>query len=425
MTFRVKDKYLLVNGLSGAVRLVPKEIAQKFFDGETTPGLEPFFTHLTPEEEYETARSLCEFIMKNTVKCADGTMVVTYDCNLRCPYCMEIWVKRPETMRVVMDEHKVTKAYEVLERLTSDCTRRNPLTLTGGEPLLKKNREIVEYILKKGKDLGYSFAIFTNGVELDHFLSSLSAVDVTYLKITIDGPRHLHDRRRIFKKGEGTFDTITKNIEEARTLQIPVLVNINTDAEILSCIDELAHFFREKGWVDDPAIRFSLGYVCDKRISPEAFDEETRMYEAVMEVTKRPGLDFFEALPSTKLVPLFDKSARFWPSFWNCNAASNRYVFDPFGDVYACRGMLGWREERIGEYIPELSLNENYKKWRSRTIFAMDKCAECDVALVCAGGCGYAALLNEGDLFTPVCMNTKRAIAHYVEYLYERSVSPK
>lgn len=281
---------------------------------------------------------------------------------------------------------------------------------------MKKNEDIIKYILKKGDDLGYTFLIFTNGVELNHFLSDLSSVHIKYLQITLDGPQSLHDQRRIFKKGKGTFSTIVDNIEMARQLKIPVVVRTNTDLEILSRIDELAAFFKEKGWITDPGIYFSLIHLCDQRLNPEKVDQYLEIYQGVLDAAKRPEMHFFDASPFLKLHSLRKEHPKFWPSFWNCNAVSSRYVFDPFGDIYPCRSMVGWKEQRIGVYIPQLSFNEKHEQWRNRTIFAMKKCTECDLALVCGGGCGYVSLL-EGDLFNPLCANIKQFVLPYLDYL--------
>ena len=421
MAFPVKEKYLLINGLSGAVSLVSKESAQEFFDGEVSEELKPFFTHVEPEEELKNAQSLCSFLMKNAAQCADGTLVVTYNCNLRCPYCYEIWVKTPEIMRSVIDEYKVDKAFEALEMLNKECRGKKLLTVTGGEPLMKKNKDIVTYILRKGQDLGYSFIIFSNGVELHHFLSLLSSVPVDLVQITLDGPQNLHDKRRIFAHKKGTFDVITGNIEKAREVGIPLLVRTNTDGEILSHIDELAEFYRKRGWTKDTTIQFLLAHLCDQNVDPEGVHESLERYLEVMELLKRPELNFFSPYPFKKLHSIFDESPQFWPSFWNCNAVTRRYVFDPFGDVYPCRGMLGWKEQRIGVYVPELSFNEVYEAWRNRTLFAMDKCLECELALVCGGGCGYASLLNDESFLDPHCSITAEVITCYLEYLYDNS----
>ena len=82
--------------------------------------------------------------------------------------------------------------------------------------------------------------------------------------------------------------------------------------------------------------------------------------------------------------------------------------------------MLGWKEQRIGVYIPGLSFNENYEKWHKRTLFEMEGCGDCEIALVCAGGCGYASLVNNGDLYAPVCTISKRLVVRYLEHLYKR-----
>jgi uncharacterized protein len=418
--FRVKEKYLLLNGLSGAVKLADNETAQKFFEGENVGGLEPFFTHLTPEEEHEKAQKFCTFLMRKKAQCADSTIAVTYDCNLRCPYCYEIWAKNPQIMKIVMDQYKVNKAFEALEYLNGSCTSKKPLTLTGGEPLMKKNKDIVKYILKKGNNLGYSFTIFTNGVELHHFLAYFSDIDVNYIQITLDGPPSLHNERRVFRKGNPTFDTIVGNIEKARELELPLVIRTNTDPEILEKIDELAAFFKKRGWDQDPHIRFSVTHVCDQRLNLDTVEQQLEVYHKIVTIAAREDLQFLDIAPFVKLGSLWTDHPRFWPSFWNCKAVVNRYVFDPFGDVYPCRAMLGWKEQRIGVYTPELEFNEKLQNWRNRTIFNIDTCTECNVVQVCGGSCGYASLLHKKDLFTPVCRDIEKVVVPYLEYKYKR-----
>jgi uncharacterized protein len=417
LVFPVKDKYLLIHGLSGTVKLVSKRTAQKFFNGEQTEELKPFFTHLTPEEEYKKSESLCTFLMNSITTCVDGNIAVTCDCNLRCYYCCEIWAKNPHIMGEVMNKYKVNKAFEALETLNKDCKEMKPLTLTGGEPLMKKNMDIVTYILKKGDELGYQFAVLTNGVDLNYFLSELSSVKVMYVQITLDGPRDIHDRRRIFRKGEKTFDTITNNIEKARKMGIPLRIRTNTDSEIFSRISELTEFFTEKGWIDDPCIQFSLNHLYDKNADIDKTQEFISLYEKVLEQAqagaKIPGIHNFLRC-FRRLHPVCEGKSIFWPTFWYCSAVSRKLVFDPFGDVYPCQSMLGWKEERIGVYIPELSFNDNYDKWRNRTIFKMEKCRSCSLALICGGECPYNSLLREKDLYKPVCMVTEKIMTDYL-----------
>ncbi|MBU7045580.1 MAG: radical SAM protein, partial [Theionarchaea archaeon] len=345
-------------------------------------------------------------------------IAVTCDCNLRCYYCCEIWAKNPHIMGEVMNKYKVDKAFEALETLNKDCKEMKPLTLTGGEPLMKKNKDIVTYILKKGDELGYQFAILTNGVDMNYFLSELSSVKVMYVQITLDGPRDIHDKRRIFRKGEKTFDTITNNIEKARKMGIPLRIRTNTDSEIFSRISELTEFFTENGWIDDPCIQFSLNHLYDKNADIDKTQEFISLYEKVLEQAqtgmKIPGIHNF--LRSFRLLhPVCEgKSIFCWPTFWYCSAVSRKLVFDPFGDVYPCQSMLGWKEERIGVYIPELSFNDKYDKWRNRTIFKMEECRSCSLALICGGECPYNSLLREKDLYKPVCMATEKIMTDYL-----------
>ena len=107
--------------------------------------------------------------------------------------------------------------------------RSSILTLYGGEPLLAENKEIVNYIVEEGVKRGYKFNAITNGYELEHYLDLLSPTKICKLQITIDGPKAIHDTRRIHYKDYGTFDKIIHNISMALKKNIKVSVRMNTD----------------------------------------------------------------------------------------------------------------------------------------------------------------------------------------------------
>lgn len=85
------------------------------------------------------------------------------------------------------------------------------ITLYGGEPLLRENKETVSYIVHKGKELGYSFIAITNGYDLDAYIDLLGPNLIKHLQITIDGCKDKHDMRRRHYLYGVSFDRIIRN----------------------------------------------------------------------------------------------------------------------------------------------------------------------------------------------------------------------
>lgn len=81
-------------------------------------------------------------------------------CNLRCSYCDTMWANGEDTPHVEMT------ADEIYERVVNSGIKN--ITLTGGEPLLQKNIEILLKKLSENRDLNVE--IETNGsVDLEKF----------------------------------------------------------------------------------------------------------------------------------------------------------------------------------------------------------------------------------------------------------------
>lgn len=107
----------------------------------------------------------------------------------------------------------VDKAYLLIQEIQPDNELRpGVITLFGGEPLLKENKEIVRYIIEQGRALGFRFDAVTNGYDLDAYEDLLSSENFNHLLITVDGTEERHNSTRIHKKNSSTFDIVIKNI---------------------------------------------------------------------------------------------------------------------------------------------------------------------------------------------------------------------
>lgn len=179
------------------------------------------------------------------------------DCNFRCVYCYEDFVK---------SEMKETVQQGILNYLEKTLRRYNRLVINwfGGEPLKSSNiikkmsPQIIE-ICKKNNVL-YQAGMTTNGYLLDKDkFEQLMEYEVRSFQITLDGTAETHDRHRVGRFGEKTFDTILSNLIDMKqsSENFHVIIRSNINHEVSTTMNEYISMIGEL-FVDDP--RFALHF---------------------------------------------------------------------------------------------------------------------------------------------------------------------
>ncbi|MBU6996968.1 MAG: radical SAM protein [Theionarchaea archaeon] len=430
--------YLLINPYRGLGDVVDKETLKELSsqDVEISNGTMQALArrgHLVEDGEeddlIQALRRRANKMHTESKKIKGHGIVITYDCNLRCPYCYERHLfAKEQKRRATMSRKTVDMLFETIQVIDSEDNdggasenrEENPMTLIGGEPLQKENFSIVEYILKKGAELGYPFSIVTNGADLSHFAPLLSQYDIKKIQITIDGVKEVHDKRRYRKGNRGSFDDIVKGIDEAHKNGLPVVIRINADSDNIDRVPEFAEFYMDKGWYPDiPAhvsnVTASECLMYSPLITAEQFTKKTIdlfLKDERMKVFRH------SLLTHNDLLRHLVRDEEFSLKFWYCGAQVSMLMYDPLGDIYPCFEAVGHDSQKIGEYIPELKFNETMNQWQSRTVFTIPECLECNLAFICGGGCAYGAIRTMGSLNKPYCDRMKFIIEHEFPYVY-------
>lgn len=186
------------------------------------------------------------------------------DCPARCVYCYE---KKTES-RMSSEVQESIKRF--LNIQFNNCVKKNipPSQLIefyGGEPLLYLDKVLdissyVHNLYSAFPNSYYKGAITTNAILLtfDTF-KKLIEVGITDFQITLDGPKHVHDQRRILANGKGTFDIIWQRLLAAKqsNLSFNIVIRLHVTPDNFNDIKEFTQnelsIFREDS-------RFSIQY---------------------------------------------------------------------------------------------------------------------------------------------------------------------
>ncbi|MDR2408561.1 MAG: SPASM domain-containing protein [Bacteroidales bacterium] len=430
------DKYMLIHGYTGAMDIVTGKVVDYFknyplFSKKEFPFSKPtlellisrgYITTKTVDEEREHVRRFAALLhnsAKNSLK--QYMFLVSYDCNFRCSYCYEGGISKQgkQWTKKTFTNELIDKAYETMSEIEPNQKMHNSyITLYGGEPFLKENIEIVNYIIKRGVELGYSFHAITNGHDLDHYEQILATGAIKHLQITLDGGKEMHETRRYHYQTGKSFDKIFNNIGLALNNNISISVRFNADYKNFEEIKKLRALFEKAGYSQKGYFNFHTailrggendiakgGSLQQSQLQKENIknEKENILYlsrEDFNKLHKEAGFDvghqdygLYENLFSTIKYGNF---LRFHSIF--CGVQTNLYIFDPYGDIYNCWETVGVKSHILGNYKEKLTWTEEIKNWQERNIGTTPKCSVCKYALLCGGGCIAKALRRGGKL---------------------------
>jgi uncharacterized protein len=328
------------------------------------------------------------------------TILTTYSCNFKCVYCFEESVKD----EVFLDKNTSDQIVQwLIIRAQVKRYKRIYLVFYGGEPLLNVKPiydiswQLQEWAQKKGIEFG--FGIITNGSLvnpslIDKFLS----VGLKEIRISIDGFRDEHNKKRPFCDGRPTFDVLINNIKSVID-KVQVGIAGNFDREnfdsipvLLDCLKEQGLLYKLKGIdfaplaprlgpKDDPGA-MELG-TCMSHIS------KTGLFQEVLAIKKelsRRGLQYSTGLAINACSLTMEDAG---------------ITIDPKGALYKCNALVGYPEFSIGNVWSD---EFNRKCSEFLNIDAWNKCAgDCPYVPMCQGGCRFYSYLENKNFTDLSC----------------------
>lgn len=332
--------------------------------------------------------------------------MLTQDCNLRCVYCYE---GAGEIAKGALDDETRENIYKFI--LNQVEMRRSDLVyiiLFGGEPLLNfgDNIEWLDKIKQYCEENGKKFvtSIVSNGILFnDMIMDKLSEYNCEGIQITLDGIKEIHDKRRIYKNGKGSFDEVIEGIKKVHNcnkLPNPV-IRINIDKTNLEATHELLQYLYNEGLSD---CTIDYGIVKDTTKACAAYSDNCFKDEELGDILDDLWADM-KTIGYSQERKSPEKRAMFCGMY---NDSS--FTITPKGDVYKCWDHVGYEEHRMGKINEEGLLSDiqyAYYDWMTFSPLDIEECKECKYLPVCGGGCGSIGYNESKTYHSKGCFKVK------------------
>lgn len=456
--------YILMNGISGALDFISPRLGEAIREAiwnEHPEEIDPLrhldaaavgeladrghLTELTPNDEKQIVVRLAGLIADEIHGRSAFMIVPNLDCNYRCTYCFERPLQRTITSKnaeisharhnVVMTREQAHAAFSAIRQI--QATHHRPsggqVILYGGEPLDAKNADVVREIVRVGNEAGFYFAAISNGHHLDCFLDLLGKGKIEQVQVSIDGPKEVHDTRRISLLRDSSFDAIVRNVQRGLLeTNAQYQIRVHVDPSNFHQFEELIAQFQALGWTNHPNVVIYANTVYKKARSSgkvtvdiDVGSLSQRLAAIALQFTNvHTGAPDIHA--ARALGPAFAQGDRVQLKATYCAANTGNYIFAPDAKIYACWESVGKACSRIGAYDLDGTLTLDapaVDKWFKRSIATLPNCQSCAYALVCGGGCAQYAEYNHGDMYREYCDDFQASFRSALRTTAERALS--
>lgn len=339
----------------------------------------------------------------------------SFSCNMDCIYCFENGTK--EINKSQTKEMRLEEIIKIIN-LYVDNIEIIDYIFFGGEPLL--NLEYMEYIakglVKQYPQKKIKFSVTSNGTLIDDkFISLCNQFKFEEIRITMDGPKCVHNARRRLKNGMDSYTIIMNNIKKLCD-KTNILININTviDNQNYNKYNELYLDINKKigkyVGCEGTRIVFNVGMLCHPLI-------DTNYTLKNGEKNKYGNEKYYNLC-----LDLIRKGATITSPFYatQClNSSEKTFIIAPIGDVYKCITGIGCKRFLLATY-EELQANANI--FYENNIIQIEnshraECRNCEYIAMCNGGCKCQHYENHDILCRKQILNEE--MESLLDLLYE------
>jgi len=288
---------------------------------------------------------------------------LTQECQLRCKHCYN------QSGEKNKNEMSGKEWGVIFEEYFSTGGRR--IQISGGEPLLFKDLNLVLSFLEKHKKNGVEVIFLTNGLLMTPDIAATLNRSTSTIKISIDGSvMETHD----FVRGQGTFSKARNAISTLSNYEGRIVIQMSLwPGNFEKDIEHLGEFIIEKRSLHSNVEVFVN--IASFRGRNAKYLPRHKLEDYEIQIRNKLNIDDIRLVRNRKIT--------------HCGYG-NRLAINSDGEVRPCA--LGG--EIIGN-VKKLSIDkliENCKKIINRNhVMRIDDCSDCALKYVCGGPCKVAA----------------------------------
>src|SRR5262245_21991600 len=348
------------------------------------------------------------------------TMVlnVTNQCNLSCEYCYEYGegkIVDTENGRQpkFMSEETARDSVDFMLR-ESGGNKVAHVTFFGGEtllnfPVLKKTIAYArQRAAEEGKDV--DFSLTTNATLLKPEIIEFLAENRVGVTISIDGPKEVQDKFRVFHNGTGSYDIVAPKIRELlkRHRSRPIGARVTLTSGKMDIRRIYTHLTEEIGF-------WEVGFAPVTTSPNRAHAIGEGGYDEMLSQFRDLAYDFLEAAVANRhhgfsnvketLEELHKGVSKAYP----CGAGLGLLGVATDGDVALCHRFAGSDSHGVGTVSEGIDRDAQRAVREKHHIANKTDCSKCWARPLCSGGCYHEAHTRYGD--------TGVANLHYCDWI--------
>ena len=361
----------------------------------------------------------------------------TMRCNARCVYCHSR-AKHVDEKDVDMDRETAKKIVDFIMKAPSDS---HIIEFQGGDTLL--NYDTTEFIIDYARDRAeeegkrISFSLVTNLTLMNEdIIDSLKKREIKGLATSLDGPKDIHDKNRIYARdGRGTYEDtvhwinrINNEFSDDFNLNAMTTVTSHALGRGKDIVDEFVDLGFNGIWLRPLN---NLGYAKDTwdqigYTQKEFFNFWTNSLDYIMEVN-RNGYKLHELMAIVFLYKIFDDYDPNYVDIMSpCGAGIGQLVYKYNGDIHTCD------EGKIDEMFKLGNVYESkYTEiFDNETLISMVDisskesyiCNNCEWKPFC-GVCPVATYKQQGSIVSKVCEDERtRMYSRMIKDIFKRII---
>ena len=431
---KIKNKFLLTTNQGNWIVLNKKEY-DKFIKNKLSNKL---FKNLEEKGIIVTKNNFNNILEDNKKRINylfHGTslhiIVPTTRCNQKCIYCHSA-AKNESAHNCDMNEKTAKKT---LDFIFQSPTKNITIEFQGGDTLL--NIKIFQFIVKKAKKMNQvfnkniRFALVTNLTLMTDKLIGWIIKENISISTSLDGPKIVHDKNRIFEEGEPTYDKVTywiKRIKEKYNYPIGALMV--TTKHSLPYYKEIVDEYVKWGFTN-----LQIKYINKLGFAENTWEKIGYTIEEFIEFWKqsvdymiklnKKGIKIKSRYVGLILQKILTKEDPSFLDFRNpCGIVCGQMAYDYNGDIYCCdegrmNEIFKLGNTKKNEYSKVLSSKQS-QQLISASINDNYICDNCVYKTWC-GLCPVIAYAEQGNIIPkiPTFSKCKLAKAQF-DYVFEK-----